>query len=176
MARQTFKIEGLRELEAALTELPKATAKSTLKRVLVKAAQPIKEHWEGSVPVKTGRYKQNIIVGNKPDAGKIAYGRTMRLGGTKGDATEALKAARKANPSSFAQLFIGAAKKIRQAIPLEFGTDKMAAQPSARPAWDAKQGEALDVIQDNLLSEITKSQQRLARKNARLIAKARGGI
>src|SRR3546814_16340154 len=42
MARQTFKIEGLRELERELSELPKATARNVLNRTATKAIEPLR--------------------------------------------------------------------------------------------------------------------------------------
>jgi HK97 gp10 family phage protein len=174
--KTTFKIEGLKELEATFVELSKAQTKAAMKAALKDAAEPIKEAWESNVPVRTGNYKANIIIGNKPDAGKIAYGRVMKLGGSKGDATEALKAARAQNPRAFSQIFIGAAKKIRAAIPLEFGTEKMPAKPSARPAWDSRKETALDILIERIKFQIDKKRQFVARKNARLIAKAQKGL
>jgi len=48
----------------------------------------------------------------------------------------------------------------------EMGTSSMPAHPFMAPAWEAKQGEALSIIQSQLGDEITKTATRYARKAA----------
>jgi hypothetical protein len=50
----TFNVEGLKELQHALQELPKATGKNVLQRTLMKAAKPIEAAAQARVPVATG--------------------------------------------------------------------------------------------------------------------------
>lgn len=145
----TVKIEGLRELEKALSELPKATARNTLRRVLKARAEPVRDVWKGKVPVETGHYRESIIVGT-------------RL--TSRQAREA-----KREGKDFAEIHIGTSDPAGQQQ--EFGNINHPAQPSGRPAWDETQDRVLAGIADDLGAEIEKSRARLARKAARLAAK-----
>ena len=169
--RSTFSVSGLKDLENALRQLPKAAAKSTVRRTLLKAAEPIAEMASDEAPVLTGRLERNIIVSSKKpkgfDKGKIAYAKTLRNGGDRRAAVAAMKEARKGNPASFSQVFIGPTADLPHAIPEEFGTVHAPAQPYMRPAWDQKQTTSLDTIADTLGTEIMKTAARLAKRKAR---------
>jgi HK97 gp10 family phage protein len=143
-----FKVEGLRELERALAELPKATAKNTLKRTLKLAAQPIADHAQRLAPRDTGGLAEGIMVTTKkPKRHKPKSGR------------------------AFAEIYIGPKARSVNAVPQEFGTVNHPAQPFMRPAWDAEQMTALDIIKNELGGQITKAAARLAKKAARKAAK-----
>lgn len=136
---------GLRDLTRALGELPKTTARNTLKRVLVKAAKPIEDAAETNAPKLTGRLTRSIVTGT-------------RL--TRPQARQAKK-----DGKFFAEVHVGTADPA--GIPQEFGTFKESAQPFMRPAWEANKDGALKIIKDELGTEIEKSAARLARKAAR---------
>jgi hypothetical protein len=70
-----------------------------------------------------------------------------------------------------AEVFVGAGV-VPHAHLQEFGTVRHGPQPFARPAWDAGQSRILEGIKDDLWAEIKKAADRLARKTARLAAKA----
>ena len=144
----SFKVEGLRELERALAELPKATAKNTLKRTLKLAAQPIADHAQRLAPRDTGGLADGIMVTTKkPKRHKPKSGR------------------------AFAEIYIGPKARSVNAVPQEFGTVNHPAQPFMRPAWDSEQMNALDIIKNELGDQITKAAARLAKKAARKAAK-----
>lgn len=145
---EVFKIEGLSDLEQALSELPKATARNTLQRVLKKRAIPIQEAWQGKAPVLTGHYEKSIIVG---PSSKL---------------TKRQKRDAKADGKFFAEIHVGSADPA--GLMLEFGTVNMAAEPSARPTWDAEKDATLEGIGKDLGDEIEKARARLARKAAKL--------
>lgn len=141
----TVKMEGLRELDFALGELPKTTGKATLRRVLKKAAEPLRRHAEQLAPRLSGALATSIVVGTKLTR------RQARI-------------ARKA-PKSTVEMFIGPNNPA--AVPQEFGTHDQRAQPFMRPAWDAEQNGVLVEISTELGGEIEKSAARLAKKRAR---------
>lgn len=141
----TVKMEGLRELDDALGELPKATAKATLRRVLKKAAEPLRRHAEQLAPKLSGALATSIAVGTKLTR------RQARM-------------ARKA-PKSTVEMFIG--PNNAAAVPQEFGTHDQRAQPFMRPAWDAEQDTVLVEISTELGGEIERTAARLAKKRAR---------
>lgn len=147
----TVKIEGLRELDFALGELPKATARNTLQRALKKGAEHVQDVWQPIVPVLTGQYQHSIIVG---PSSKL---------------TSRQKRDAKKEGKFFAEMHVGTSDPAGQMN--EFGTVNMPANPSGRPAWDATQESVLAGIAKDLGDEIEKSRARLARKAARLAAK-----
>lgn len=149
MAAKTVKVEGLRELEQALRNLPKATARNTLNRVLIKRAEPVRDAWQERAPRGEGHYADSVIVGK-------------RL--TRRQAREA-----KRDGKNFAEVYIGSADPA--GMQLEFGNEHMAAQPHARQVWEQEQDAVLDGIGQDLMTEIDKSAARLARKAARLAKK-----
>lgn len=169
------KIEGLRELEESLKQLTKATGRATMRRALIKAAQPIVDHARRLAPVDTGHLKTNIIASARirNTVGHAEYSQTLRSGGSKAEAVTALRSARRAanGGNTFAEIGVGPAVPTPYAHLVEFGTVKMPAQPFLRPAWDAEKDGALHTIADNLRIEIDKSATRARNKAARLAAK-----
>lgn len=145
----TVKVEGLRDLQDALRELPKATQRNTLNRVLLKRAEPVRDTWKGKAPRGEGHLADSIIVGK-------------RL--TRRQAREAKK-----DGKSFAEVYVGTADPA--GVQQEFGNVNHPAQPSGRPAWEETQDGVLDGIAKDLGAEIEKSRARLARKAARLAKK-----
>jgi HK97 gp10 family phage protein len=176
----SVKVEGLRELEASLKQLPKATARNVLKRVLVKAGQPIAEQAARLAPddPRTGApdLHTSIAVSAKVrnDVGKAAFAKVLREGGSRDDAVSALRGARREakGAGSFATMFIGPTVDSFYGKFQEFGTVKQAAQPFMRPAWDANKEGALATIRGELGAEIDKAAKRVAKRAARKAAKA----
>ncbi len=62
---QKFRIEGLKELDKALGELPRATGKNVLRRVARKALEPIIESAKTKVHVRSGRLRDSLAVSTK---------------------------------------------------------------------------------------------------------------
>jgi HK97 gp10 family phage protein len=143
-----FKIEGLRELDQALAELPKATARNALVRALKKGAQHVQEVWQPTAPVLTGHYEHSIMIGPS----------SKLTGRQKRDA--------KKEGKYFAEYHVGTSDPAGQQ--LEFGNSHMPANPSGGPAWDATKDNVLADIGKDLGDEIEKARVRLARKAAKL--------
>lgn len=174
MTSFSISIDGLADLDRALAELPKATARNVLVRSLKAAAQPMKEEAASRAPVMTGGLRSSIIITErKPrnyDAGKIAYSQTLSNFGTKSEAVAAMRAARAANPNSFAEIFMG---PVRSEVGRfqEFGTQHSAPRPFMRPAWDNNKEKAVDIFKAQLSTEIERAARRLAKRLARMAAK-----
>jgi HK97 gp10 family phage protein len=147
------KVEGLRDLDRALAELPRATGKNVLRRVGRSALEPLAAAMAGRAPVDEGHLKASIGVGTKLTLSQASLHRKMFR-----------------SDKASVELFAGAGG-LAQAITQEFGTVDHVAQPFARPAWDAGKGQVLEHIKSELGNEIAKAAQRLARKAARLAAK-----
>lgn len=139
------KVEGLKELEKALSELPKSTGKGVARRVLKKAAKPIAEAGQANAPVgPTGNLKASYGVGTKLSR------RQSKLN-------------KKESPVE-----VYAGPNDPAAIQTEFGNEHQAPEPHLRPAWDGNKDAALESIKTDLWTEIQKSAARLAKKAARI--------
>ncbi len=153
--RETFRIEGLSDLDAALTELPKATARNVLVRTLKTEAQPIADMASSLAPddpaTKPPDLHTSIIVGTK------------------------VSRRAKKQKQSDVEVYVGPTTKAFYGQFDEFGTSRQAAKPFMRPAWDANWRAVLDGIKTALAAEIEKARKRLARKAEREAAKLKSG-
>jgi HK97 gp10 family phage protein len=166
-----IKIEGLREIQAALQDLSKATARNVVKRVLLKRAQPIVEAARTRAPVRTGRLRDSIIAQARGgNAGKAAFAEAMRGGASRAAAGRAAREANRAAGSTV-EVAIGPNDTAFYASMVEFGTEHSGPKPFMRPAWDATKGQVLDGVGDDMWAEIKKA---LARQAKRLAKKAGG--
>jgi hypothetical protein len=155
MARET--VEGLRELDRALGELPKSTAKAVLRRTLIKAGTPLAEEMRNLAPddpeTGAGDLKSGIGVGTKLSQRQAKLHRREFK-----------------DDKAFAEVFVGAGPN-PAAWNQEFGNINHGPQSFARPAWDGGQRQVLETIKTETWNEIEKAAQRLARKAAKLAAK-----
>jgi hypothetical protein len=154
----SVRVEGLRELEKALGELEsKALAKGVLRRVLLKAGQPIAE-FANSIAPDDPRTPD-------PDLN------TSFFVGTKLNKRQKKEA--RNDTKSFQEVYVGSNDVA--AIQQEFGNVNHGPKPSLRPAWDATKFQALDIIKRDLGSEIEKTAARAAkRKAAKALKLAKG--
>lgn len=155
----TVRIDGLKELDNALGELPKATARNTLRRVLMRIAEPMAENMRSlapDAPRSSPRrdLKRSIGAGIKLSRRQAGLHRKA----TKDDRT-------------FAEVFVGAGALPHPHLQ-EFGTPQHGPQPFVRPVWDAWRNRIIPMIKPALWEEIDKAAKRLARKAARAAAKA----
>ena len=141
----TVKIEGLSELKAAIEQLPKATGKSVMRKVLLARAKPIAAAAKSYVPVESGELRDSIIASTRLSKRQ------------KRDAKET---------ASYVEVYAGAGP-LPHAHLVEFGNVHNQPQPYMRPAWDNHKGALLDAIKKDLWSEIQKAVDKLARKGAR---------
>lgn len=159
MARTTVRVDGLREIDAAIGELGKATGRNVLRRVAVERLQPMAEEARRLAPddPKTGGndLRRSIDVSTK-SAGYAA--RINRNGKSEAEAHM--------GPAGH-----GGTKAPPQGSLQEFGTVTNPPQPFMRPAFDAGKQKMLDGIKDDLWAEIKKAADRKAKKAARLAAK-----
>lgn len=180
--KTTVHVEGLRELDAALGQLTKATARAVLHRVLVKAGQPIATAAAAMAPIDTGELAGSIEVSSKikNTVGNAEFAAVLRAGGSQQEAVAALRGARRsaAGSGSFAEVHVGPtkAKSKKDAIKrivTEFGSVKEAPRPYMRPAWSQKKDEALAIIRRDLGDEIEKAAKRAAKRAANKAAKGK---
>ena len=136
-----MKVEGLKALDRALKEMKQSTARGVVRRVLLKAAQPIADDMAQRAPRDTG------YLGDHIDTGVRLSRRQARISPKQSDV----------------EVFAGATRTV-QATLQEFGTSDAPPQPFARPAWDAGKMKALDDVKTGLAAEIQKTAARAAKR------------
>lgn len=153
MARSTVKVTGLRDLERALKQLPKATGKNVLRRVLRTAAKPVADDYAGSVRRRNNDLAESAGVSTRLSPRQAAAHRKMFL-----------------DDRAAVEMFVGAGP-LPQAITEEFGTINQAPQGELRAAWETRKRRVLDTVERELGTEIQKAAARAARKAARAAGK-----
>lgn len=154
-------VAGLKELQAALKELPQRIARNVLRGAVGAGAAVIRNEAKARAPISTGdrgaghpspgtlrraiyqkqirelssAVKQTFYVG-------VRKGKQYRGQGKKGNLSQ----------DAYYAKFV------------EFGTAKMAARPFMRPAFEAKKGEAVQAIKDYLAKRIPEEVDKLRRK------------
>lgn len=153
MARQTVSLEGFSELDTALGEFSKSTARGVLRRVLLKSGKPMADTMKALAPDDPGTgggdLKSSIAVSTKLSERQAKMHRRQTR-----------------NDKAFAEVFVGAGPD-PAAHNQEFGNVNHGPQAFARPAWDQHQRETLDIIKSELAAEIEKTAKRMARRAAR---------
>lgn len=152
--KTTVRVDGLRELDAMLGELPKAAAKGVLRRVGIKALQPMAETARGLAPddPATGGndLRNSITVGtrlNKRQSGM----------------------ARKDEGKAFVTVHMG--PTVGHGLLQEYGTVNHPPQAFMRPAFSQDAPGAIDIVATELRGEIEKTVARRAKRAAAKAAK-----
>jgi HK97 gp10 family phage protein len=149
----TVKVEGFKELEKALAELPKATAKNVAKRTLMEAAEPVDEAATANAPFMRGKLERSVVTGTKL---------TRRQ---KGRSASWTGSGFRSESKNYVEVHIGT--KLSRGMFTEFGTFKDRAQGWFTKAWHSTQMKALDIIKERLGEQISKAATRLAKKRAK---------
>lgn len=140
-------MEGLEETVHNLGELPKATRRNVLRRVLMRRAEPVATMAAQLAPEQTGRLAFSIAV-----------------------STQLTRRQRRGAKLNEVEVYIGPAAgagSLYYASFREFGTAELPAHPYMRPAWDSQREEVLVQIGRDLGQEVENAAARIARKAAR---------
>lgn len=141
--KTSFKVDGFRDLDKALSALPKATAKAVARKILKKAGLPIADGANGKAPKRSGDLSESYAVSTKLN-----------------------KRQRKVSPKkSPVEVYVGTNNPA--GVQTEFGNEHQAAQPHLRPAWDANKDAALEVIATEFWGEIEKAVARYNKRQAK---------
>lgn len=160
MARTVVRIDGIRELEAALADLGKATGKNVLRRVARKMLAPLEADAKASVATSstdTGALGESIGITSRLKRGQR----------TKGEGRSSI------------EMHVGTG--VPHGHLVEFGTGERfqkngksvgasPAEPFMRPAWDAHKGDMPEEFGRLVWPEIEAS----ARRQAKKLAKVKG--
>lgn len=183
----TFKIDGLKEIEAALSQVAKtSTQTAIMRRALTKAAEPMRDAAKSYVSTNgDGDLEEGIRIGTRTrnEAGNAAYHKTLRSGGDKGQAVQAMRDARRAAKASGLNpaivLFMGPSETAYYAKWIEFGTGprvqkttgrntgRVTPDPFMRPAFDKEAQPTIDRVKPMLWREIARAAARAAKKAAK---------
>ena len=142
MARPIVRIEGMKACREAMQELSRGVQRNVGKKALKAPAGVLVRHIKAKAAVSSRA--SNPTPGSMRDAVRDADARTER-----GRATRVILVEDVA------------------AVPNEYGTSKMAAQPFARPGVDAGRDEAGQAMADALKVEVDAAAQRAARRGAK---------
>lgn len=150
-----FKIEGLKEMDAALKDLGDSQSKRVVRRTLKQLGNPIADEARDLAPVDMTR-----------DDGPHLY-EGIRVSSS----LESRHKRRLRNPKGTISLFVGPDRRAFHAHLQEFGTQHHKAQPFMRPAWDKHKSALLSRLRKLLWENIERQMRLNARKAARLAAK-----
>jgi len=168
MAKTSFKIEGLRELDEALGELPKAVARGAAVRTLMKAGKPIQEAAQAAAPHRPSTAPEKHFRQNGAD--RVRRPGTLQILVQIGPRlTKRQARGVRAEGKNFAEVYIGTRDPAGRLV--ERGTSHSAPNPFLRNAWEGGKMAALEVIKTELWLQIDAAAQRLAKRTARLAAK-----
>jgi len=160
-------VTGLRELNAALGQFKKSTARSVLERALKKAAAPIAADAKRMAPVDTGQLRDSIgMTVVRSSAGKAAFAEAMASGATRAEAGAAAAAAnRNSNRGPTATV------RVRATAPhahfAEWGTRGAPAHPFLGPALRSNKIKFTDSLRQTLGHEIEATAKRVAKRKAK---------
>lgn len=150
----TVKIEGLKELQAALSRLPRELDRKVLNAALMAGARPMVAAIKARAPVDTGTLARNIRARPvRPYPGNTA---TVEIGVrrlNKRQVNLLREKARKAGQSTRVNAWYWRF--------LEFGTSKMTARPFLRPGFEAEKIGAIETIKTALARRIEREATRL---------------
>lgn len=149
-----IKLSGFRELEKALTELPKATARNVLTRTATAALAPVVARMGQLAPFDPQ---------DRDDDGNH-LNQTMRTQPAKAKLAKAIGVPRQSGVVVLAGPASVGKRARANAGWQENGTVKMAAHPFARPAADAERDNVIRSVRDELAAQIEKAKARIARK------------
>jgi len=150
------RLTGFRELERALAEeLPKATAKSVLRRTAVNSMERIRTGMADRAPKDDG----TLAASMKTKPVKAKRDSRTRYARQNGVSVNTGPVGREEGGNAAWQ---------------EFGTEKMPAHPFARPTADAEGMNVINDVRAELTKQVEAAKKRIARKAARDRARAGG--
>lgn len=165
-----MKIEGLREVDAMMSSLPKGVQKRVMTKALMEGGEIIARAARAKAPVETGFLFEHITVTDKrPDdanVGAAAFGDARAAGLSARQAGQVARTANIAAGNHQATVWVGASKRAVAAWPQEIGTVNHPAHPYLRPAFEETKGRVAETIAFALFEQIEKATAR-ARARAR---------
>lgn len=139
-----FKVDGFEGVDAVLQNLPKVTAKASVRRAQKKSLQPVADDMNAAAPVgATHDLSRSYVVGTKLN--KRQRGQHRR--------------------ESEVETHVGTNDPA--GVQTEFGNEHQAAQPHARPAWNKNKSKVLKTFGDLLWDDVVKTTKRYRKRVAK---------
>jgi len=146
-----MRLEGARDLERALAELPRSTSKAVARRIMKKELKPVKDAAEAFWP-----------------GANEAFQISSRISRSQSGDSEAVRG------PSIENMFVGSFEP--HAHLLEFGTGprytekgayrgSVSPEPMLQPAWDAHKRQVLTGLGERMWEEIKKTVERRAQRS-----------
>ncbi|WP_323783447.1 HK97-gp10 family putative phage morphogenesis protein [Leisingera sp.] len=154
-----FKMEGAGDIERALADLARGTAKGAVRRAMKKTLKPVAEAAEG---LSGGKFKVAVtskLTARQQRDARMDRGRSklaLYVGPVMPDGDDA--------PHAHLYEF-GTAPRFHKETGKSVGA--MPARPFMRPAWDANQAAMLETLKREIWAEIEKTVERARRKAER---------
>lgn len=150
--KTSFRVDGLSELNATLSEMSKGLARGALTRIAVNA---LKDEF---VPVASAMAPDDPATGGNDLKSSIVAGPASKLN------TRQKRLNKKRDDKSFGEGFAGTADPA--GVLQEFGTVQHGPQPFMRPAWQQTQKPLIDHVAKNAWPEVEKTAMRAAKRKA----------
>lgn len=152
--KATVRVDGLRQLDQALAQFTKATAKGVLRRVGIKALGPMADTAASLAPddpeTPDPDLESSVTVGTKLNKRQASL-------------------ARRDDGKAFVTVYMGTNDPA--GIQQEFGNQNHGPQPFMRPAFDQHKHGAIKIVAEELGAEIDKTAKRVAARAAKKAAK-----
>ena len=164
MASNLQHVQGLDGLLDALKALPPEISSKNggpARAALAKGAKIIRDDARLRVPVDTGAVKANIVMkrDSRPDRFDVNERYTV---GVRGGAKQYANTKRNVRKGRAGKQYETAGNTFYWRF-LEFGTEKAAARPFLRPAFESNQAKAMTAIVDTLTKGIERAAKKVAR-------------
>lgn len=145
MSDDAIDLAGFADIDVALAELEnKALERNALVRAGTKALQPVQAEAKRLVPVREGDLRDSLVIATGPLTREAAREEVIDKGAIR--------------------IYFGTVD--RNGVPREFGSERAAAEPFARPAWESQSGKVLDTLAAELGPEVERTAARAARRRA----------
>ncbi|MGZ8286138.1 MAG: hypothetical protein ACXW27_09100 [Allosphingosinicella sp.] len=158
-------LEGVEGVEEVLAGLSRALGRGAVRRVLMRAAEPVRAKAEALAP-------DDPLTPNAKDPGDLKT--SIRIGTSYSRASlSSARDARRGPRGKAVNVYVGPTKDgYPQAGIKEFGGQRgdgqvIEATPYMAPAWEGEKNNALAIVERELGPEVTRTAERLARRLGR---------
>lgn len=161
-----IKVEGLKELDRALQDMAKSTAKRTVRRAMEKSLEPVAAAARANAPRSKGKGKH--IVDSIAVSSKLVKAQAKEARGDRESRHLMLMYVGPKEPHAHLVEF-GTGPRYHKSSGKSVGS--MPPSPFMRPAWDANSQGVLDSLAADLKAEIEKTLARASKAAAKRAAK-----
>ncbi len=159
-----IELQGLAELSAALKQLPRELSSRNggpLRAALAQAAKVIRDQAQAMAPQDSGLLKREIRMVRARDPGSVGANEQYLVGVRRGKRIKYADTRENRRKRRVGKKYQDPGRAYYWRF-LEFGTERMAARPFLRPAFEAKKEEAAMRFRDSLREGIQRAVKKVA--------------